>query len=110
MSYPAEGLESAYRNHIEDVKAFLDSKQCPYIVVNISGRSYGLNRFGPQIKVFEGGPSWKDPKRAPTLFSLLSLSQLIHKWMSCETKHFTVMHCMVRDVMFLIYQYIYYPI
>ena len=95
MSYPAEGLESAYRNHIEDVKAFLDSKQSPYIVVNISGRSYGYNRFGSGIKVFDGGPSWKDMKRAPTLLSVLSLCQLIQKWMSNDNKNFTVIHCMV---------------
>ena len=102
MSYPAEGLESAYRNHIEDVKAFLDSKQNPYIVINISGRSYGYNRFGSQIKVFEGGPSWKDTKRAPTLVSVLSLCQLIEKWMSSDSKNFTVIHCMVSETLFLV--------
>ena len=103
MSYPAEGLESAYRNHIEDVKAFLDSKQCSYIVVNISGRSYGYNRFGSNIKVFDGGPSWKDAKRAPTLVSVLSLCQLIQKWMSSDNKNFTVIHCMVGFIDFFCY-------
>jgi len=95
MSYPAEGLESTYRNHIEDVKAFLDSRHNPYIVVNVSGRSYGYNRFGSQIKVFEGGPSWKDNKRSATLISILSLCQLIQKWMSDGEKKVTVIHCMV---------------
>lgn len=94
MSYPAEGLESAYRNHIEDVKAFLDSRHTPYIVINVSGRSYSYNRFGPQIKVFEGGNTWKDSKRSANLFSIASLCHLIQKWMSSGEKKVTVIHCM----------------
>lgn len=46
MSFPAEGLESTYRNHIEDVKGMLDSRHGNhYFVYNVSGRSYPSAKF-----------------------------------------------------------------
>lgn len=99
MSYPAEGLESAYRNHIDDVKAYLESRHSSYIVINVSGRSYGSNKFGNQVRVFEGGPSWKDPaKMAPSLHSITSLCQIMHKWLSADKKNIVVIHCTVWKV------------
>lgn len=95
MSYPAEGLESAYRNHIEDVKAYLDSRGYPFIVVNISGRSYDSNKFGPNIKVIDGGSSWKDPRKPPSMKSVISLCDSILKWTSQNTRNMVVIHCMV---------------
>lgn len=95
MSYPAEGLESAYRNHIEDVKAYLDSNGFPYIVVNISGRSYDTLRFGSHIKVIDGGNSWKDPKKPPHIMSVIAISDAIFKWMNQNDRNVVVIHCMV---------------
>ncbi|KAJ6224835.1 hypothetical protein RDWZM_003380 [Blomia tropicalis] len=94
MSYPAEGLESAYRNHIEDVKAYLDSNGFPYIVVNISGRSYDTLRFGSHIKVIDGGNSWKDPKKPPHIMSVIAISDAIFKWMNQNDRNVVVIHCM----------------
>lgn len=95
MSYPAEGLESAYRNHIEDVKAYLDSHGHPYLIVNVSGRSYDSVKFGPHIKVHDGGASWKDPKRPPSMKSLVGLCDSIFKWANQNTRNIVVVHCMV---------------
>lgn len=98
MSFPAEGLESAYRNHIEDVKAFLDSRGYPYLVVNVSGRSYDLTKFGSHIKVIDGGASWKDPKRPPSMKSIISLCDSIFKWVNQNTRNMVVIHCMVGQI------------
>lgn len=95
MSYPAEGLESAYRNHIDDVRAVLESRDAPYCVINVSGRSYdGTVKFGPKIKVIDGGTDWKDPKRVAPLISIISLCDHIFKWMNQNDRHTIVIHCM----------------
>ncbi len=97
MSYPAEGLESAYRNHIEDVKAYLDSRGYPYMVVNVSGRSYDSLKFGAHIKVIDGGTSWRDAKRPPSMKSLIGLCDSIFKWTNQNARNVVVIHCMVSD-------------
>lgn len=46
MSFPAEGLESAYRNHAEDVRALLEGRHPgSFTVYNVSGRSYPATRY-----------------------------------------------------------------
>ena len=50
MSYPAEGVESAIRNHIDDVKAFLDGRHPnTYAVYNCSQRSYRVAKFNNRV-------------------------------------------------------------
>ena len=95
MSYPAEGLESTYRNHIDDVKAYLDSRGYPYIVINVSGRTYDSNKFGPHIRVIDGGISWKDPKKSPSMKSVITLCDTILKWTIQNNRNMVVIHCIV---------------
>lgn len=107
MSYPAEGLESAYRNHIDDVRAVLESRDAPYLVVNISGRSYdSAIKFGPKIQVIDGGGSnnyWKDSKRIAPLYSIISLCDQIFKWMNLNNRNTIVIHCMVSCLFFVLF-------
>ena len=46
MSYPAEGVESAIRHHIDDVRAFLDAHhKNAYAVYNLAGVRRSLGSF-----------------------------------------------------------------
>uniref|UniRef100_A0A672MUG1 Cyclin-G-associated kinase n=1 Tax=Sinocyclocheilus grahami TaxID=75366 RepID=A0A672MUG1_SINGR len=75
MSFPAEGVESAIKNNIEDVRLFLDSRHAGhYAVYNLSKRSYRPARF--HNRVSECG--WQ-PRRAPTLKNLYSISKNMHQ-------------------------------
>lgn len=50
MSFPAEGVESAIKNNIEDVRLFLDSRHAGhYAVYNLSKRSYRPSRFHNRV-------------------------------------------------------------
>ncbi|XP_073696219.1 cyclin-G-associated kinase [Garra rufa] len=50
MSFPAEGVESAIKNNIEDVRLFLDSRHAGhYAVYNLSKRSYRPARFHNRV-------------------------------------------------------------
>lgn len=50
MSFPAEGVESAIKNSIEDVRLFLDSRHPGhYAVYNLSKRSYRPSRFHNRV-------------------------------------------------------------
>uniref|UniRef100_A0A8C2H6M9 Auxilin n=1 Tax=Cyprinus carpio TaxID=7962 RepID=A0A8C2H6M9_CYPCA len=52
MSFPAEGVESAIKNNIEDVRLFLDSRHPGhYAVYNLSKRSYRPARFHNRVRV-----------------------------------------------------------
>jgi cyclin G-associated kinase len=50
MSYPAEGVESAIKNHIDDVRMFLETKHknC-YAVYNLTQRSYRPVKFENRV-------------------------------------------------------------
>ncbi|XP_064605296.1 cyclin-G-associated kinase-like [Liolophura sinensis] len=90
MSYPAEGVESAYRNHIDDVRAFLETRHrnC-YAVYNLSQRSYRNQKF--ENRVSECG--WP-PKKAPTLASLVAICKNMHLWLRQSPKNICVVHCL----------------
>ena len=50
MSFPAEGVESAIKNNIEDVRVFLDSKHPGhYAVYNLSTRTYRSSKFHNRV-------------------------------------------------------------
>jgi len=54
-SFPAEGIESAYRHHIDDVRAALDARHgTHYAVFNVSGRSYAASKFN-SVRVTDCG-------------------------------------------------------
>ena len=62
MSFPAEGIESAYKNSIDDVREFLEAKYPEnYIVVNVSPRSYRMDRLNDRVSAacwYEGLLYW----------------------------------------------------
>ena len=50
MSYPADGIESTYKNNIEDVRSFLDSKYPEnYLVINVSPRTYRTEKLSDRV-------------------------------------------------------------
>ncbi|XP_006874199.1 PREDICTED: cyclin-G-associated kinase [Chrysochloris asiatica] len=90
MSFPAEGVESAIRNNIEDVRLFLDSKHPGhYAVYNLSTRTYRASKF--HSRVSECG--WA-ARRAPNLHSLYNLCRNMHSWLKQDPKNICVVHCM----------------
>lgn len=55
MSFPAEGVELGFRNHIEDVRTFLDSRHPDhYTVFNLSPKYYRSAKFHNRVSVFQG--------------------------------------------------------
>ncbi|XP_025742697.1 cyclin-G-associated kinase isoform X3 [Callorhinus ursinus] len=89
MSFPAEGVESAIKNNIEDVRLFLDSKHPGhYAVYNLSPRTYRSSKF--HNRVSECG--WA-ARRAPNLHSLYSVCRNMHSWLRQDHKNVCVVHC-----------------
>ncbi|KAM6221690.1 cyclin-G-associated kinase [Rhynchocyon petersi] len=90
MSFPAEGVESAIKNNIEDVRLFLDSKHAGhYAVYNLSPRTYRASRF--HNRVSECG--WA-ARRAPSLHTLYSICRNMHAWLKQDHRNVCVVHCM----------------
>lgn len=90
MSYPAEGLESAYRNHVEDVRGLLDTRhRNHYAIYNVSGRSYTSFKFN--AKIAEAG--WP-MRKAPTLQTLVSLCRSMHSWLKQDIRNVCIIHCL----------------
>ena len=51
MSFPATGLESTYRNNLEDVAKMLKQKhEDKYMVFNLSERSYDVSKLNHQAR------------------------------------------------------------
>ena len=59
MSFPASGLESAYRNSLADVASMLRQKHHDrYMVFNVSERRYDISKLNNQVSVFLFEPSF----------------------------------------------------
>ncbi|KAM4808859.1 cyclin-G-associated kinase [Rhinophrynus dorsalis] len=90
MSFPAEGVESAIKNNIEDVRLFLDSKHPgSYAVYNLCLRKYRPSRF--HNRVSECG--WAG-RRAPNLVNLYSICKNMHLWLKQDQKNVCIVHCL----------------
>ncbi|KAG1682522.1 Cyclin-G-associated kinase [Nymphon striatum] len=90
MSFPAEGLESTYRNHVEDIRGLLDARHGKnYAIYNVSERCYSSIKF--EVKVIEKG--WSS-KKAPPLANLFSLCQSMFTWLKQNNENICVIHCL----------------
>ena len=84
-SYPAEGIESAYRHHIDDVRLALDTRHGNnYSVYNVSGRSYPSTKFSTRVT----DCGWPQ-KHAPSLRTLyedfyFSSTTLLSLFITCQ--------------------------
>ncbi|KAM4706897.1 cyclin-G-associated kinase isoform 2-T2 [Discoglossus pictus] len=90
MSFPAEGVESAIKNNIEDVRLFLDAKHPgSYAVYNLCLRKYRPAKF--HNRVSECG--WPG-RRAPNLMNLYSICKNMHLWLKQDQKNVCIVHCL----------------
>ena len=69
MSFPADGIESTYKNNIDDVRDFLEAKYPEnYLVVNVSPRTYRTEKLGDRVCVYvlyatlSSGIPWSIPQ------------------------------------------------
>ncbi|XP_062518376.1 tensin-1-like isoform X2 [Corticium candelabrum] len=89
MSFPATGLESTYRNNLEDVARMLQQKhQDKFMVFNLSDRSYDVTKLNFQVLDF----GWPD-HLAPPLDRLCSICKSIDSWLASDPLHVVVVHC-----------------
>lgn len=92
MAFPAEGLESAYRNSLADVADLLEVEHGRnYMVYNLSERSYDVSKLNHQV--IEMG--WPD-HQSPPLKLLFILVMSIHSWLIGDPEHVVCIHCKVR--------------
>ncbi|KAM9324099.1 auxilin [Gastrophryne carolinensis] len=90
MSFPAEGVELGFRNHIEDVRSFLDSRHLDhYTVFNLSPKSYRSAKFHNRVSEC----SWP-VRQAPSLHNLFAVCKNMHNWLQQNPKNICVIHCM----------------
>lgn len=91
MSYPAEGLESAMRNHIDDIAGILENRHSNhYSVINLTERTYNVAKFSTGIV---SQPGWQSSK--PTSFKLvLETINLCLDFLKRDSSNVIVIHCM----------------
>ena len=92
MSYPAEGLESAMRNHIDDIAAILESRHPNhYSVMNLTDRNpYNVQKFATGLV---SQPGWATQK--PTAFkTVLETLNLCLDFLRRDANNIIVIHCM----------------
>ena len=91
MSFPAEGLESAYRNHMEDVRGMMEVQHSGhYAVYNVSERLYPASKFPSGQLVAAGWPAGTTPGLAATL----ELARAMLDFLSRDLRNVVVVHCL----------------
>ncbi|CAH1242822.1 GAK [Branchiostoma lanceolatum] len=90
MSFPAEGIEATYKNNLEEIRLYLDSRHTGrYAVYNLSQRTYRHHKF--HNRVSECG--WP-PKRAPSLSNLFAICKNMQQWLRQDPRNICVLHCL----------------
>jgi len=89
MAMPGQGLESAFRNDLDDVAGLLESEHGNgYMVYNLSERAYDTSKLNDQVLDF----GWPD-HQAPPLKLLFAICKSIDSWLRSEDKNVVVIHC-----------------
>eukprot|EP00002_Diphylleia_rotans_P032320 TRINITY_DN6778_c0_g1_i3.p1 TRINITY_DN6778_c0_g1~~TRINITY_DN6778_c0_g1_i3.p1 ORF type:complete len:616 (+),score=100.23 TRINITY_DN6778_c0_g1_i3:54-1901(+) len=90
MSFPAEGVESIYRNPIDDVASLLIDKHGEHFMIfNLSERTYDYAKFNNQVIEF-GFPD----HHSPSLQLLIIICKSIHSHLLSDPRNVAVIHCM----------------
>nr|CAB3248083.1 cyclin-G-associated kinase [Phallusia mammillata] len=89
MSFPADGMEAAYKNNIDDVCSYFDARHKDhYAVFNLSNRQYNVAKFHHRVVNI----GWSG-KYAPTLKLLFSACKHIVQWLRKDPNNVAVVHC-----------------
>jgi protein-tyrosine phosphatase len=89
MAMPGEGLQSAFRNSLDDVAGMLESEHGKnYMVYNLSEKEYDTSKLNDQVLDF----GWPD-HQAPPLKLLFALCKSIDSWLKSDSKNVVAIHC-----------------
>lgn len=90
MAYPASGLESLFRNHIEDVAAYLaEAHPNGFLIVNLSNRKYDYAKFkGAVLDII-----WPNHYPCP-FFVLIELIGRVAHHLLADLASVVIVHCL----------------
>jgi len=59
MSFPLDSVDIGFRNQVDDIRSFLDSRHLDhYTVYNLSPKSYRTAKFHSRVRNFNTGITW----------------------------------------------------
>ncbi|GAM21478.1 hypothetical protein SAMD00019534_046530 [Acytostelium subglobosum LB1] len=91
MSFPAEGVESAYRNSIHDVAQMLNEHHFDhYRIYNLSERKYDYNLFNGNVHDWCGFPDHHAPPLALMFKTVIS----IYNYLQEDPFNVAIVHCL----------------
>ncbi|KAL4497259.1 hypothetical protein ABPG72_011194 [Tetrahymena utriculariae] len=90
MSFPASGLETLYRNNIDNVSKMIKNKHgSDYLIINLSGRKYDYSKFQDKVLDYE----WED-HHSPPINTLFIICEKIHQFLKKKKENVAIIHCL----------------
>ncbi|KAM5256934.1 auxilin [Ctenodactylus gundi] len=90
MSFPLDNVDIGFRNQVDDIRSFLDSRHLDhYTVYNLSPKSYRTAKFHSRVSEC----SWPD-RQAPSLHNLFAVCRNMYNWLLQNPKNVCVVHCL----------------